>query len=1136
MKHQKLIVSFGGLLTGLAAVCGYADAVEITAAPQRVALQSGWIDATPRLGGTAAFDGGPQILTLRFDLSEMPVGSQVEKAELLLRAGDPLDWGKEGRDGVLKLGIFPINRYWNKFTKTLFTLPGVIDAEPELQADWRFDWQQPLVLDVTGLVKAWRDGSRNNFGLLLQGLPDDQGKPEADMFLVPEAKLRIVGSGGTAADWTLDAVVQSPEPAGGEAAYLFPDGSRVAADALPGRLISGNRGVWGSYQQPSGALVAFTQPVFQSDSSIGKAADAIVDGNLETGLVMPARSEDAMAVWKFPAAADFAEIDIEAAAPFNGMPFELTFFTSDNGQDWRKLRSFVQHGRGKQFYRIALPEGSRGSYFAMANTGKAALEVFETLLWGEAEYRRPEGPTGILPQVASLGKQKCAVPVLDRKFSVGQFDPEALKEFGVFKMTELNSDAVDLETNAYMALGADGLYIVFENMEPAFDRLARPQGSWQDDLVEVYINRFDLDQRRYYHFGLTSDGKVLLDTSAVIDPVKGEGKFEPECGVIRQEDRWYGILRIPLAAMCEKGDFEAFRWPINLARHHRYGDTDRISCYPAVPELHVPMLFAVLEAEQHELTPETYFSFPLLKDSSFSRETLERWRKRLGGLADAEVIAAPTPMESEWITAPVLPTADLNASRQVTMVPDEVENIAYTLTNPSPDAARQLTLSFSGFVADDGKPAPELQAELGVAGVVQRRRGVAVRPLFLESNFPGSGLLRQYVLNAAEIEQFPTLTLRPGGSEIVTLRVRSAAAKPGKYTGTLQAGGVSLPITVEVCDIALERPEDYCYNNWSSPTGQSSVLRSTVYEDNEAQYWLDSGINIVQTNPLEHPEKVRALEKKIPDLKYLFVVSSKYAHLGYTASLPAADFNEEHKAEIRSLVGDIRDKMLAAGYRKDQFFLELWDEPGVGPGTDLMREIMKTIKEFDPELNLYADPCCWGGNGFRSEEDIYNQFKGWYNEYVDLSVPIEGIYFGFNGKDYPKLRELWDAPRRFNSFYIHPCPGRIMPWKSFKAGLDGWGYYSYFAPREDAWNDLDSGEMDYEVVYPGITGPVITIESEQMREGFEDYLLLYALRRAGRTAELETVLASLENPDVLNRSASSSVFEARRQFLLDALR
>ena len=111
-----------------------------------------------------------------------------------------------------------------------------------------------------------------------------------------------------------------------------------------------------------------------------------------------------------------------------------------------------------------------------------------------------------------------------------------------------------------------------------------------------------------------------------------------------------------------------------------------------------------------------------------------------------------------------------------------------------------------------------------------------------------------------------------------------------------------------------------------------------------------------------------------------------------------------------------------------------------------------------------------------------------------------------------------------------------MPWKSFKAGLDGWGYYSYFAPREDAWNDLDSGEMDYEVVYPGITGPVITIESEQMREGFEDYLLLYALRRAGRTAELETVLASLENPDVLNRSASSSVFEARRQFLLDALR
>ena len=88
-----------------------------------------------------------------------------------------------------------------------------------------------------------------------------------------------------------------------------------------------------------------------------------------------------------------------------------------------------------------------------------------------------------------------------------------------------------------------------------------------------------------------------------------------------------------------------------------------------------------------------------------------------------------------------------------------------------------------------------------------------------------------------------------------------------------------------------------------------------------------------------------------------------------------------------------------------------------------------------------------------------------------------------------------------------------MAWDAFDRGWNGWGFYSYFAPRGNPWDDRDaewaSGEdmPDYQMVYPGPTGPVPTRQSEAVREGWEDYCLLTLLQTQGRAEALKSILA-----------------------------
>jgi hypothetical protein len=89
-------------------------------------------------------------------------------------------------------------------------------------------------------------------------------------------------------------------------------------------------------------------------------------------------------------------------------------------------------------------------------------------------------------------------------------------------------------------------------------------------------------------------------------------------------------------------------------------------------------------------------------------------------------------------------------------------------------------------------------------------------------------------------------------------------------------------------------------------------------------------------------------------------------------------------------------------------------------------------------------------------------------------------------------------------------------WDAFKRGWNGWGFYSYYAPRGDPWNDTDAewltGEdlPDYLMVYPGPRGPIPTRQSEAVRQGWQDYCLLTLLKGQGKTYELQAILSDYD--------------------------
>jgi len=547
------------------------------------------------------------------------------------------------------------------------------------------------------------------------------------------------------------------------------------------------------------------------------------------------------------------------------------------------------------------------------------------------------------------------------------------------------------------------------------------------------------------------------------------------------------------------------------------------------------------DAEVSEATPEAYRptapapvaseiafqSVPGIAKTAFSDAAFWDWQRRIGAWRRQPVVWSRAPAWDSITHQPLLPqpqslarTVELSVARNATA------HAALVLTNTTCLEARACALSVGAFRrSPGGQRASGLVAELRVAGALPSRHyGVNMGPLFGAGNLLPSGLLRRYLTNGAGIQDWPRLRLSPAGSAVLWLSVTASGTKPGVYeTDIACEPGPNLRVRVEVLDVTLPRPRVWL-QTWSEVTGMFPFQ----YGD-RARREVDAkrSLGVTVWNGWPEPGTPSGIARSLGPTFHDIWGIDDYGHRLYNAAIDPDKLTKDDEKRIAAMVrGHVR-KARALGLSYDDWYVQLTDEPGPR-NARAFGALARLIRNADPRVRIYCNPSFWNGTGVDSDAIVSDALGPWYRELVDISVPIYLLL-----QDRPKSFALFDAPRAVRAFYTVSTQSAKseraeqvelytrLAWDAFRRGWNGWGFYSYYAPRGDPWNDMDADWMtgedlpDYLMVYPGPRGPIPTRQSEAVRQGWQDYCLLTLLQRQGRKAELRAILRGYERGEPL---------------------
>lgn len=478
---------------------------------------------------------------------------------------------------------------------------------------------------------------------------------------------------------------------------------------------------------------------------------------------------------------------------------------------------------------------------------------------------------------------------------------------------------------------------------------------------------------------------------------------------------------------------------------------------------------------------------------------------------------------------PLLPKSpEVGVPIRIVMARNEVEHVAVALKNTLVDGIRDLTIRAPHVKTADGQTAGHLTARLGVMGVIgDRGFGNNLGPIFYEGNLLGRGLMVKYLLNGRLIRDYPRITLHPSAAAVFWLTVSSENARPGLYRTELAfEGGKALPVEIEVVDVTL--PPVFAFVK--AYTTPSSTMFPFVYSDRERRdinYELECGISDFRSLTPSLEREVRTLAKQ-KGMKIMIgagpLIPSKYIHNIYSGTwAKAEDLPENAADEIAAHLRKVVESMRARGLDYSDWYGHTGDEPG-SKNIGAVAAVCRMIREADPSVQIYLNPCYWTGydrNAVADDETVSRDLGGWYERDVDISVPLMLLL-----RNRPESFKAFSAPRTVNAYYIvsghldrsesaaEVRKYRDMAWYSMSMNFNGWGFYSFYSPRGNAWNHFDrnpKGEglrepSDYSMVYPGPREFVPTRQSEALRQGKEDYRLLHLLKQQGQDALAKRLL------------------------------
>ena len=175
------------------------------------------------------------------------------------------------------------------------------------------------------------------------------------------------------------------------------------------------------------------------------------------------------------------------------------------------------------------------------------------------------------------------------------------------------------------------------------------------------------------------------------------------------------------------------------------------------------------------------------------------------------------------------------------------------------------------------------------------------------------------------------------------------------------------------------------------------------------------------------------------------------------------------------------------GLPPDRWALYPVDEPS-RDGLQLVRAVAHTIKEWNPTVQVYADPSVHARPPLEVADlqDVQNLVDYWQPNLLAVR--------GRMGEFFKTLKKGWwiygnpKSPAKAGS----PLRDyRMLAWWAWYYGARGVGFWSYSdTGGSSAWEDVDGRRPDWAVVYETPRGIVSSRRWEAFREGLEDYVLL----------------------------------------------
>ena len=525
-----------------------------------------------------------------------------------------------------------------------------------------------------------------------------------------------------------------------------------------------------------------------------------------------------------------------------------------------------------------------------------------------------------------------------------------------------------------------------------------------------------------------------------------------------------------------------------------------------------------------------FASIPGIPKTTFADAQFWEWQRQIGPATKQAAVWAQVPTWDSITDKPLLPAANM-VDKPVALVVarNETECAALALTNTSMEKPAALTVSLSAFrqVGGGGATTAKVTGKLRVAGAIgSRYYGTNLGPLFEVGNMPGASLMQRYLTHGPGVKDFPKVTLSPAGSCVIWLSVTTQGAAPGVYEATLNADGAQpLVVRAEVLNVTLPAPPVWV-QTYSGTTG---MFPFTYGDRLEREVAFKASLGVTVWDGFPTPGSASALARKHGRAIYhVMGLPDEYVNKGYNGQIKAADLGPKEEKAVADHIAGLVAQARALGLTYDDWFVELWDEPGRSTAPTL-GAFARLIRKADPKVRIYCNPSFWEGSGCVDDAAAYPPLESWYRECVDISVPIMLLL-----RDRPKCWTLFDAKRSVRASY-NVCSQsgkseqasntelyRRFAWDTFARGWNGWGFYSYFAPRGDPWNDFDAewttGEdlPDYQVVYPGPRGPIATRQSEALRAGWEDYCLLTLLREKHLDQALAAILKGYADGEAMS--------------------